>query len=306
MKTSKNTFHHRSKLANRTNRLLARSALAASFGLIAAGIPMLALAQSTSPWLPIPGSGSVGLSYASQRAGTAYIGDKNLPISGITNGGAQRYDRSAYGLSLGYGLTDAVSLDASIGGGSVNVGAADKSSGQTDTVLGANWRVLDEYESRGLPTVTLRAVAIVSGGNDGARLGALGKAAGGYGLSVVVGKQIGSAFRVWGGLGLEDRSKGVPNAVFIDLNAAYAVTPRISLSAGYTSKKFGGNLDIGGPGFSPALFQRVREERETGRLGASYAIAGNQSVSLSLGKVFSGRNTVKDDQIIGLGYSYGF
>ena len=302
----KNTFHHRSQHANRPNRLLARAALAASFGLITAGVPTLALAQSSSPWLPIPGSGSVGLSYASQRASTAYIGDKNLPISGITGGGAQRYERSAYGLNLGYGLTDSVSLDASIGGGSVNIGAADKSSGQTDTVLGANWRVLDEYESRGLPTVTLRAVAIVSGGNDGARLGALGKAAGGYGLSVLVGKQIGSSFRVWGGLGLEDRSKGVPNAVFIDLNAAYAVTPRISLSAGYTSKKFGGNLDIGGPGFSPALFQRVREERETGRLGASYAIAGNQSVSLSLGKVFSGRNTVKDDQIIGLGYSYGF
>lgn len=283
-----------------------RGAVAATFGLLVAGLPALSQAQSNSPWLPIPGSGSIGLSYANQRADTAFIGDKNLPISGITNGGARRYNRTAYGLSAGYGLTDAVSLDASIGEGSVKVGAADKSSGQTDTVLGANWRVLDEYESRGLPTVTLRAVAIISGGSDGGRLGALGKAASGYGLSVLVGKQLGSAFRVWGGLGLEDRNKGVPNAVFIDLNGAYSVTPQIALSVGYTSKKFGGKLDIGGPGFSPALFQNVREERETARLGVSYAIAGNQSISLNLGKVISGRNTVKDDLVAGLGYSYGF
>ncbi len=287
-------------------RPVSRAAVAATFGLLTAVIPTLSLAQSNSPWLPIPGSGSIGLSYANQRADTAFIGDKNLPISGITNGGAKRYSRTAYGLSAGYGLTDAVSLDASIGEGSVKVGAADKSSGQTDTVLGANWRVLDEYESRGLPTVTLRAVAIISGNSDGGRLGALGKSANGYGLSVLVGKQLGSAFRVWGGLGLEDRSKGVPNAVFIDLNGAYSVTPQIALSVGYTSKKFGGKLDIGGPGFSPALFQNVREERETARMGVSYAIAGNQSISLNLGKVISGRNTVKDNLVAGLGYSYGF
>ena len=287
-------------------RIFPRAVLAATFGLLACALPALSQAQSNSPWLPIPGGGSVGLSYTTQRAGTAYVGTQELPISAITGGGAQRYNRTAYGFNLSYGLTDAVSLDASIGGGSVKVGGADNSSGQTDTVLGANWRVLDEYESRGLPTVTLRAVAIISANYDGARLGALGKAANGYGLSVLVGKQIGSAFRVWGGLGLEDRSKGVPNAVFVDLNGAYSVTPQLALSVGYTSKKFGGNLDIGGPGFSPALFQNVREERQTARIGMSYAIAGNQSVALNLGKVTGGRNTVKDDLVVGLGYSFGF
>ena len=287
-------------------RTFSRAALATTVGLLVAALPALSQAQSNSPWLPIPGSGSVGLSYTTQRADTAYVGNLELPISAITGGAARQFNRTAYGLNLGYGLTDAVSLDASIGGGSVKVGGADNSSGQTDTVLGANWRVLDEYQSRGLPTVTLRAVAILSAGYDGARLGALGKAANGYGLSVLVGKQIGSAFRIWGGLGLEDRSKGVPNAVFFDLNGAYSVTPKLALSAGYTSKKFGGNLDIGGPGFSPALFQNVREERETARVGVSYAIAGNQSVALNLGKVIGGRNTVKDDLVVGLGYSFGF
>lgn len=279
---------------------------AAILALLALGLPALSLAQASSPWLPIPGSGSVGLNYVTQRADSAYIGSTNLPISAITGGGAQRFNRDSYGLNLSYGVTDSVALDAAIGRGSVKVGAADSSSGQTDTILGVNWRVLDEYESRGLPTVTLRAAGIISGGTDGARLGALSKAADGYGVSVLVGKQIGTAFRVWGGLGVENRNKGVPRATSFDLNGAYSITPQLALSAGYTNKKFGGNLDIGGPGFSPALFQNVREERETGRLGLSYAIAGNQSVALNFSKVLSGRNAVKDNQIVGVGYSYGF
>ena len=297
MRKSKDTF---------LKHTLPRAAFATTLGLLIAVLPSLSQAQSNSPWLPIPGSGSVGLSYSTQRADAAYIGDKNLPISGITGGAAQRYNRTSYGLNFGYGLTDSVSLDASIGGSSVEVGAADNSSGQTDSVLGANWRVLDEYESRGLPTVTLRTVAILSGTSDGARLGALSKSAGGYGLSVLVGKQIGSAARIWGGLGLENRCNGVPNAVSVDLNGSYSVTPQLALSVGYTNKKYGGDLDIGGPGFSPALFQNVREERETVRLGVSYAIAGNQSIALNVGKLVSGRNTVNEDLIVGLGYSFGF
>jgi hypothetical protein len=147
---------------------------------------------------------------------------------------------------------------------------------------------------------------IGNGGYDGARLAALGKASSGYELGATVGRELGSSFRVWGGLGIEKRNNGVPDATVIDLNAAYSVIPSLSLSVGYTNKKFDGGLDIGGPGFSPAAFQRVKEQRETARLGVSYAIAGNQTIALNLGKVINGRNTVKDDSIVGLGYSFGF
>jgi hypothetical protein len=268
--------------------------------------PTLALAQSNSPWLPIPGSGSVGINYVNQTADSAYIGDKQLPVSGITGGAAKEYKRQSYGLKLVYGIADAVSVDANLGRGKVRVGAADNSSGVTDSTIGVNWRVLDEYESRSLPTLTLRLALIGNGSYDGARLAALGKDSSGYELGATLGRQIGNAFRVWGGLGLEKRSNGVPDATVIDLNAAYSVIPNLSLSVGYTNKKFDGNLDIGGPGFSPAAFQRVKEQRETARFGASYAIAGNQTIALNLGKVIGGRNTVKDGSIVGLGYSYGF
>lgn len=283
-----------------------RTTLVAAFGLLALSLPTLSMAQSNSPWLPIPSSGAVGLSYVTQRADTAYIGDKNMPISAITGGAAQRYNNDSYALNFLYGVSDSVSVDARIGGASVEIGAADKSSGQSDSVIGVNWRVLDEYESRGLPTVTLRLTGILSGGYDGARLASLGKAASGHSLSVLVGKQINPAVRLWAGLGTESRSNGVPDATFIDLNAAYAITPQLAASLGYTNKKFGGNLDIGGPGFSPAAFQQVREERETVRVGVSYAIGRNQSVAVNAGQVVNGRNTVKDDLVLGLSYSFGF
>jgi hypothetical protein len=281
----------------------ALTAVALAAGLIA---PTLALAQSNSPWLPIPGSGSIGLSYVNQTGDSAYIGDKQLPISGITGGGAQEYKRQSYGLKLVYGLADSVSLDASLGRGKARVGAADNASGVTDTTIGVNWRVLDEYESRSLPTLTLRFAVIANGSYDGARLAALGKDSSGYELGATIGRQFGNAIRVWGGLGIEKRGNSVPDATVFDLNGAYSLTPSLSLSVGYTNKKFGGNLDIGGPGFSPPAFQRVKEQRETARVGVAYAIAGNQTIALNLGKVIGGRNTVKDDSILGLGYSYSF
>ena len=294
----------------RTIRVLPKSGnatLLATLAALAAGVPLTATAQSNSPWLPIPAGGSVSLSYVDQSGDAAYVmGGTLVPIVGITGGAATRYKRESLGLKVSYGLADMVSLDASIASGKAKVGKADNSSGLTDTVIGVNWRVLDEYEKRGLPTVTLRLVGIINGNYDGARLAALGKAASGYELSVLVGKQITPAFSVWGGLGVEDRSKGVPNATFFDLNAAYSPLPALSLSVGYSSKKYGGNLNIAGPGFTPAAFQRVNEQRDTMRLGAAYAITGNQSVALSLGKLVSGRNTVKDDRIIGLGYTFGF
>jgi hypothetical protein len=268
---------------------------------------MMAAAQSNSPWLPIPGSGSVGLSYVSQSGDSAYVmGGMDVPIAGITGGAASKFKRDSLGLKVSYGLADMVSVDASFGHGKVKVGAADSSNGLTDTVIGVNVRVVDEYVNRSAPTVTLRLAGIINGNYDGARLAALGKDASGYEIGVLLGKEITPKFRLWGGLSYEDRNRGVPSATTFDINAGYAATQALSLSLGYTTKKYGGSLNIAGPGFSPAAFQRVNEKRDVVRLGASYAIAGNQSLALSYSTVTGGRNTVKDDRILGLGYTFGF
>ena len=271
-----------------------------------AAVPVAAFAESDSPWLPIPGQVSLSLNHTEQSGDNAYIGSMQLPISAITGGGASKYKRSTTSLRLDYGLSDAVSLDLTLGTGRVKVGAADNDNGQTDSTLGLRWRVLDEYEDPALPTLTLRGAALIKGSYQGARLASLGKAASGFEVAVVLGKQLTPALALWAEVGTQQRSDDVPRANFYELGARYRFAPNWSASLGYSDKKFGGNLDIGGPGFSPARFQQVREERSVVKLGVGLAIAGNQGIALNLAKTTSGRNTVKDDQVTGLSYTYAF
>ena len=271
-----------------------------------AALPLVALAESNSPWLPIPGQLSLGLNHTEQSGKDAYIGSMQLPLSAITGGGATKYKRSTSSLRVDYGLSDSLALDASIGYAKVKVGAADNDSGGTDSTLGLRWRVLDEYENPALPTLTLRGAAIFKGSYDGARLASVGKDANGFEAAVVLGKQIIPALALWAEIGIQNRSDNVPNATFYEIGARFRFAPTWSASLGYSSKKFGGNLDIGGPGFSPARFQQVREERGVVKLGIGYAFAANQGLALNLAKTTSGRNTVKDDQAVGLSYTIAF
>ena len=182
-------------------------------------LPLLAHAEGLSPWLPIPGDVAISLNLSQQSGDTAYVGSTELPLSAITGGGANRYKRSTTTLRLGYGLSDSVALDASLGRGTVKVGGADNSSGSVDSTAGVSWRVLDEYEQSGLPTVTVRGGAIFKGSYDGARLAALGNAANGFEVSVAVGKQVTSALSLWAELGVQDRSNSIPKATFFELGA---------------------------------------------------------------------------------------
>lgn len=269
-------------------------------------LPLAALAEGDSPWLPIPGQFSLSLNHTEQSGDDAYIGSAKTPISAITGGAASTYRRATTQLRLGYGLSDAFALDATLGYGKVSVGAADRDSGQIDSVIGASWRAIDEFEQPGLPTLTVRAAAILKGGYDGARLAALGNDQNGFELALLLGKQWTPAFALWAEVGLQDRSGAVPKATFYEVGARYRFAPAWSASLGYSDKKYSGDLDIGGAGFAPTRFQEVRAERGIVKLGLGYAFAGNQGVALNLGTAVSGRNTVKDDQIIGLSYTIAF
>ena len=271
-----------------------------------AALPLAVFAESDSPWLPIPGQASLSVNHTEQSGDNAYIGSMQLPLSAITGGGASQYKRSTTTLRVDYGLSDSVSLDATVGYGKVKVGAADNDNGQSDSTLGLRWRVLDEFEDPALPTLTLRGAAIIKGSYQGARLASLGKGANGFEAAVVLGKQLTPTFALWAEVGAQKRSDDVPRATFVELGARYRFAPKWSASLGYGDKKYGGNLDIGGAGFSPARFQQVREERGVVKLGIGWAIAGNQGLALNLAKTTSGRNTVKDDQVVGLSYTYAF
>lgn len=270
-------------------------------------LPLAAVAEGASPWLPIPEQFSLTLNQTEQSGSDAFIGTTKLPVSTITGGAASKFKRSTTNLRFGYGLADAVSLDATIGYGKVKAGAADNDSGLTDSVIGVSWRVLDEFEQPSLPTLTLRGAAIIKGNYDGARLAAIGNDQNGIELAVLLGKQFSPNFALWAELGVQDRSGSVPKATFYEIGARFRFAPQWSANLGYAAKKYGGDLDIGGPGFSPARFQDVRAERELVKLGIGFALAGNQGLALNYAKVLGGgRNTVQDDPIIGLSYTYAF
>ena len=268
--------------------------------------PQLASAEGGSPWLPIPGQVSLGVFDVEQSGSDAYIGNKKLPISGITGGAASKYKRGTFGLRVDYGISDSLAFDATLAHASVKVGGADSSSGLADTTLGLRWRVMDEYETPSRPTLTLRAGAIIKGNYDGAKLAAIGKAANGFDVSAIVGKEFGSGVSVWGELGFQKRDSSVPTATYFEIGSRWRFAPKWNASLAYSDKKFGGSLDIGGAGFTPARFQQVREERSLIKLGLGYAIGGNQSIAVNFAKLVGGRNTVQDDSILGLGYSYAF
>ncbi len=274
--------------------------------LAAAATASFASQAQTSPYLPIPGQFALSVGYVSQSGDNAYIGDQKIALKDITMGGASDYKRSGATLRLDYGFSDALALDATLANSKVEVGGADNDSGNADSVLGLRWRVTDEFEGGGWPTITLRGAAIIKGNYEGARLASIGKGASGFEIGAVVGKHLAPGLAVWGEVSSQSRDNDVPSALSVSLSGKYSFAPQWSVGLGLTNKKFDGNLDIGGAGFTPAKFQQVREERSTVNLNLGYAFASNQGVSLSFGKLTSGRNTVADDQIIGLNYTFAF
>ncbi len=289
---------HHAKTAKPCKRLVALLAVMA--------LPLVAQAEGGSPWLPIPGQILLGVQLTTQSADSAFIGTMEVPVRNITGGAATAYKRATTSVRLNYGFSDALALEASVGHGRVKVGSADSDSGSTDATLGLAWRVLDEFASPGAPTVTLRALAIIKGSYDGLRLAAIGNEQNGVELALLVGKQFGG-IGIWAEAGVQDRSGGVPNANFYEVGVKASFAGSLSASLSYANKKYGGDLDIGGPGFSPARFQQVRAERELVRASLGWGFSSNQGISLGWAQSLSGgRNTNKDDQIVSVSYTIGF
>ena len=270
-------------------------------------MPTLSMAENTSPWLPIPGEASITLNYTQQQGDDAYIGDQKISASDITGGAASSFDRNDAAVLFSYGISDNLALDALIGYGEVEAGSADQDSGFTDSTIGLSWRVIDEFATaENVPTITFRGAVIIKGDYDGDRLAALGKAENGLQASAIIGKQLNDQFGLSAELGYEYRSGDVPEASFFNVAAHYSPTHALGLSVAYSNKAYGGNLDIAGPGFTPARFQEVNEERELAKFNLGYAFAPNQGLAFTYATLVDGRNTVADDDIVALTYTLAF
>lgn len=261
-------------------------------------------AEGDSPWLPVPGDATLSATYAAQTGDSAYIGATELSIPMITMGAADEYERTTTLLRLDYGFSDALAVDATLSYADVDTGAADSDSGLGDSTLGVRYRVADEYEN-GIATLTLRGALIIAGDYDNDRLSAIGKGENAVEYGVVVGKSVTAAWSLLAGVGGLSYEGEIPQAVYYDIGTRLRLAPGLTASLGYSDKRYGGNLDIGGPGFTPARFNEVKEERSLVKAGLGYGF-GNQGVALNWAMLVEGRNTVNDEYIVSLSYGIGF
>ena len=260
--------------------------------LVAAGmtfslaLPAIAAADG-SPWLPVPGSTQISLGYINQTGDEFYLGTTEAPLP-------VKLKQDTYSIGAKYGLTDEIAIDARLNYAKINFGPASESA-VADSSIGVNWRVYDEFEHAAAPTITLRAAAIIAGNYETGKLDAIGDGASGVNLSVLAGKYLTPRLTVAGEFGYSFRSGAVPNDLLFSAKAGYSLTSFVSVSAGYIATRSLGDLDIGGPGFSPPRFPEVREDRDLVSVGAAFAVASSTSLNVNYGTVVSGRNTTKAD-----------
>lgn len=266
---------------------------------------LTAVAESTSPWLPIPGQLTLTINHTAQSGDSAYIGKTEIPVIDITGGEASDYDRNTTSLILNYGISDALAIDAVIGYGDVDAGVSESDSDISDAIIGVSWRIVDEYIGA-LPTITARVGVIIAGDYEVDQVSSIGSGENGIDVSLLVGKQLTNSISVSAEIGHQNRNGEVPDASYYGVNANYSFLEKWGVNIGYSVKEHGGDLDIGGEGFSPARFPEIRAEVSLAKVGLNYSIASNQGIALNFAKTVDGRNVVKDDTIIGASYTYAF
>ncbi len=247
-------------------------------------LPVVAAADG-SPWLPVPGSTQVSVGYVNQTGNEFYLGTEKMPLP-------EDLKQDTYSIGAQYGLTDELAIDAQLNYARISFGSESESA-LGDSSIGVNWRAYDEFEHAMAPTVTLRAAALIAGNYDVGKLDAIGDGASGVELSVLAGKYLTPKLTIAGELGYRYRSGDVPNDIWFGANVGYSLASFVSLSAGYSATRSQGDLDIGGPGFSPDRFPEVREDRDLIKVGASFTVAPRTSLNINYGTVVSGRNTTK-------------
>lgn len=246
-----------------------------------------------SPWLPVPKSGSLNLSYVTESTKKYYRGKTR------GNFGGQKLDQDTLWLAGNYGLTDSLALDIQVGRADVSAKAPalpDKD-GFADVNLGVTWRFVDEDVSLGAPSVALRVGATIASGYDTDVPTAIGDNASGVEASLIVGKILGGRFALSGEIGHRTRDNKVPDETFLNAKAFLVVSPQLILNAQYHNTMAGGSLDIGGPGFNPSRFPETSEDIERIGFGAMFNATPQLGFGLNWFTVIDGRNTADFDAV---------
>lgn len=270
-------------------RNIGKSILAAT---IAASLmmPATVCASDRSPWLGESGAGSITVGYGEQSADRFYAGDTELPLP------TDLELRTSF-LELSYAITDRLTLDAQISHGDSDFlvdpvlapEGGDSSLG--DSRIGLRYSLYSENGA----AVAVRATAILDGGYDVGAITAIGDGGNGGEIALLAGKAFESGLSISGEVGYRSRDNSVPDDWFASVIGAYAFSDTFGAYLGYDIARADSDLNIGGPGFSPARFPEVDEDYDLIHGGISVGFGGGWGGSLGYGSKLDGRNTAKSD-----------
>ena len=279
------------------------------FGFLGLGClyPASALAAEGSPWLSEPGSGHVSFAYVAQTADEFWAGSAKGP----TPGDGEDLEQGTLWVVGNYALADSWAVDFQAGWAKSDFITGpgipttnDSFDGLTDVSIGVTWRVFDEWVT-GLPSIALRAGAIIAGDYETGHINALGDGGDGYEVSVIVGKFVGDRLGLSGEFGYRNRDEGIPESYFTNLSGIWLVNSRLSVGVSYNRVDSESGLDIGGPGFTLAKFPQVEEEQAMLGGRVFYGFTDRISGVLFYSTVVDGKNT-PDSNAYGLTLSYSF
>ena len=279
-----------------------RATVIALLVIVTTALGSSAFADGVSPWLPAPGAGFVNLSYVSQNANQFYVQD-NLrgtpPQNGVPDGKGPNLGQHTVWLNGMYGLSDEFAIDFRVGAArsyasAGPTGGRNKYGGVTDSNIGITWRIVDELVKPSLPSLALRAGAIIQGSYAPGFINSIGDGASGLEVSALAGKYLADWLAVSGEIGYRDRDENVPSDLFLNLSGG-VLFENISLSVNYKLIDAQSGLQIGVPPFSPGgrVFPQLEEDVQflSGTVGLN--VTDQTNIALSYGEVIDGRNTSK-------------
>ncbi len=253
----------------------------------------IAPAFAVSPWLPVAGGHEFSVSYIDQNADRFFVGENemNLPAD---------LELRTFQVNYAYGINDRWALDVQAGYAEsdfiVDPGLAPRGGldGFTDARIGLRWLAFDQFDGRPF-TLTLAGAVLIEGDYDTGAISAIGDGASGGELSLITGRSFDSGFAWQSELGYRFRSGEVPNEWFFNRTLSYGFNDRISGRLSWNSVDGRGDLDIGGPGFSPARFPELEEDYDLWLAGVSFVPSDTWLLGFDYGRKFDGRNTAKSD-----------
>lgn len=254
-----------------------------------------------SPWLINPGDTSVQITSVQQDADEFWAGDNKNPTPG--NGDVSL---DTVFVSINHGLTDNLALDFRTGYSESDTAVAPSETDFGDTSLGLTWRLYDEFLDNGnLPSVAIRFAGTIAGDYETSTISAIGDGANAVEASLLVGKLITDRLALAADIGYRYRDGDVEDEILFNLSGTYFATQSLSATLAYHLVDSRGDLDIGGPGFTPQRFDEVEEDVESIELSLAYALTPSISLNIGYAEVIDGRNTPKSDVVIaGIGFSF--